>query len=91
MVNQYKYRVYGSENGTTLLERINLKNNRSRFLIIHGNDEKKDRVIQSMRKTPLLFSEMYIMDDAASYQESAKRAVEFMEDITNYYFGNFQG
>jgi len=65
--------------------------NEGYYLRVKGSEEYIEKSIRAYAKDLQAFWQDYLIDDADNYQIGAAFDSSRCEEVTNYYFGNYQG
>ena len=65
--------------------------NKGYYLRVKGSEEYIEKSIRAYAKDLQAFWKDYLIDDADNYQIGALFDSMQAEEVTNYYFGNYQG
>ena len=84
-----KFRVYQLTDDSVLVYYAYM--NKGHYLRVKGSDEQIEKSIRSYAGDIKAFWDDYTLDNADDYQIGALFDSMQAEDVTNYYFGNFQG
>jgi len=61
------------------------------YLKVKGSEEHIEKSIRTYAKDLQAFWQDYLIDNAEEYQIGAEFDSSHCEEVTNYYFGNYQG
>ena len=65
--------------------------NKGHYLRVKGSEEYIEKSIRAYAKNLQAFWKDYLIDNADDYQIGALFDSSHCEEVTNYYFGNYQG
>ena len=84
-----KFQVFQLTDDSVLVQYT--PDNKGYFVRVVGNEEYIEKTIRSYARDIKAFWDDYTLDNADDYQIGALFDSSHCEEVTNYYFGNYQG